>query len=790
MMSGGGAAKEVSLSSSSADEQHANGAAQGDAIDRVLIGIRNNASGEIECTFRMPRSHKLQRIYRTLWEWREGKDSFILKLDGRRVDLGDTPDSLGMSDHIEILCVPAVKVDIRNFWTQKIECSFVIDINDSFHLIHNMCVKMRGNTAFDFSWQGRQVKLSETPSSLEMKNHVELTCVPVPMVEIIIKDIERPWIEEQRFVVRRCHKLSKIYLKYSEIRGDNSFFLIYNWHKLSLRETPDSLRMNDQVEIACVSSCYVIIDIFNVETQEVSFAGILESSASFHLILLEFEKNRLQHNGKSSFYLEFNGTRIDHDDTPNSLGMGDGDRVVVSYTPNPAVEIDLYKHGEFVRKFRLKPHQPLRTIYNSYSKLSFRLMFNGSKAPPEATPHSLGMKGHENLAWEQTVSIFIHNIDSGEIEYTFFDFSMTTCIVDYIKAQRTDNTLYHILTTEYERLTDTDTPNTLFMNGSVTLLLIPSVLISIRNSESQEVVRHHFVKAATFQILYDKYKEESGFDFTFNGVVVDLHETPNSLGLRNHAEFVYVPRLVNISFRSSISGEIEHRYHGSRAATFCSIKEEIIKKRNGTSALFDFWLDKTLLCENATPNSLMLEDNAEILLAPYVIIDVRDSVTNDVAPFELGRAVAFRILLNTYKKPDADESDERSFDFYFKGAIIDLDKDTPESLGMTDREEVECVPKFNDKSPKEECSCTNCRKRRDEARILGLDETFDMKAGVEKDKPSTIDIAFVDASSSDEVLFELRHEYDGKICPARLISYSSTNIHLTRCCYDMDMMRK
>ena len=126
MMSGGGAAKEVSLSSSSADEQHANGAAQGDAIDRVLIGIRNNASGEIECTFRMPRSHKLQRIYRTLWEWREGKDSFILKLDGRRVDLGDTPDSLGMSDHIEILCVPAVKVDIRNFWTQKIECSFVL----------------------------------------------------------------------------------------------------------------------------------------------------------------------------------------------------------------------------------------------------------------------------------------------------------------------------------------------------------------------------------------------------------------------------------------------------------------------------------------------------------------------------------------------------------------------------------------------------------------------------------------------------------------------------------------
>ena len=78
--------------------------------------------------------------------------------------------------------------------------------------------------------------------------------------------------------------------------------------------------------------------------------------------------------------------------------MGDGDRVVVSYTPNPVVEIDLLdSYGESVRTFRLKPHQPLRTIYNRYSEISLYLMFKGSKVPPEATPDSLGMKGHETL---------------------------------------------------------------------------------------------------------------------------------------------------------------------------------------------------------------------------------------------------------------------------------------------------------------------------------------------------------------------------------------------------------
>jgi len=80
---------------------------------------------------------------------------------------------------------------------------------------------------------------------------------------------------------------------------------------------------------------------------------------------------------------------------------------------------------------------------------------------------------------------------------------------------------------------------------------------------------------------------------------------------------------------------------------------------------------------------------------------------------------------------------------------------------MNDREEVACVPQFNKKTPKEECPCINCRKLRDGARILGLNEADGMEAYEENELPSTIDIVFIDKYSSDEVL--LRHGYDEKM---------------------------
>lgn len=199
-----------------------------DANSRVVkIDIRDVNSREIECTFRLTRSHKLQRVYDALRGWRGGEDSssFILKYsDGSRVvSLEDTPNYLGMSDHVELSCVSSVKVDILNFWTRKIDCSFDVESKDTFRLIHHMCVKMRESAAFDFSFNGRRVKLNETPSSLGMKNRVELICVPVPWVEIVIKDEERPGTE-QRFRVRRCYQLRVVYRKYREIREGARFF--------------------------------------------------------------------------------------------------------------------------------------------------------------------------------------------------------------------------------------------------------------------------------------------------------------------------------------------------------------------------------------------------------------------------------------------------------------------------------------------------------------------------------------------------------------------------------------
>ena len=118
----------------------------------VLVNIRDIKSGEIECTFRLPRSLKLGRVYDAFRGIRGGEDSFILKLGGRKVAWVDTPTCLGMSDHVELSCVPAVKVVIRNFWTQKIDCSFVIESNDTFRLIHQACVKKRGDGGFDLSF--------------------------------------------------------------------------------------------------------------------------------------------------------------------------------------------------------------------------------------------------------------------------------------------------------------------------------------------------------------------------------------------------------------------------------------------------------------------------------------------------------------------------------------------------------------------------------------------------------------------------------------------------------------
>jgi hypothetical protein len=362
----------------------------------------------------------------------------------------------------------------------------------------------------------------------------------------------------------------------------------------------------------------------------------------------------------------------------------------------------------------------------------------------------------EDLAWEQTVSIVIHNIESGKVEHAYSDFSKVTRIEDYTQAQRKDKAPFFLKTTYGKIIRDIDTPDTLYMNGNVKLFLVPAVLISIRNNETQEVVKFHLRRSSTFQDLYNDYLEggDKCFDFIFRGVVVDLGETPISLGLKNCAEFVYVPHLVNILIRNRMTGEVEHRYHGTRTVNFRSIKEETIEKRSGNSA-FTFSLDGVAICGCATPNSIKLGDSVEILLEPYAVIDIRDSVTQDVVPFELGRAITFRTLFDMYKEFEGSNGNDGSFDFYFNGVIIDLDKDTPESLEMKDREEVVCVPQFTDEAPKKECSCVNCRKK------LSEDEEM----------PSTIDIVFFDKSSSDEVV--LRTAYDGKM-KTLLSRYAST----------------
>lgn len=550
-MIGGGSTKEVS---SATTDQHPNGVIiiNGDTGNKcLLIDIHDDKSGEKYCTFSMSSSDNLQKVYDALIKRRGGEDSFILKLGERRVFRMDTPNSLGMSDHVELTCSHSEKIVVRNFWTREKVCVH-LESNDSFHLFHRLCVKMSGNDWFDLPVNSRRLKL------LGMKNHVELVNT-VPVIKIFIKDAKHPGTKHE-FLVRRDQKLRELYRKYRDVRRGGSFFFMYGRRKLSLDVTPESLRMKDQVEIFCNASSSVIFDVINVETKKVEWTMTLETSSSFRHI----------RRPTSDFYLDFNGSRIGYDDTPLSLGIEGGDWVALSYTPIPipVVEIDLckldgeFKMGEskstFMLKFRLKPHQPLRTIYNAYSEMSFQLVFEEDKivfVSPEDTPESLGMKS----------------------------------------SQR------------------------------VELLLVPIVIIGIYSVTNQKIVTFDLGRTTPFRNLHESCKE-----------IESLYE----------------------------------RLYGSS-----------------------------------------------------------------------------------------------SFDFYFKGSIIDLNKDTPETLGMKDRAKVKCVPTSNKKTPeKKGCICINCnRKRKAAARILGLglDEADDAVACCSEEciMKITINIAFIDKSSaSNEVV--LRSGYN------------------------------
>ena len=289
--------------------------------------------------------------------------------------------------------------------------------------------------------------------------------------------------------MRRDEQLTKLGLIHKEAR-----IFMYDNRKLSLQETPDSLRMtSDRVEISCVPFSSVIIDVYNVETQKIEWTTTLGRCSYFSHIFMECEKRRqhYKYGSGSIFYLEcemlclhpgcdiLHTYRIDQNDTPHALRMAHGDRVVLSYTPNPVVEIDLHMDEEcdstFMRTFRLKPNQPLRTIFNAYSDMWFYLLFKGSSVLREATPESLRMSKHEKL------------------------------------------------------------------------VLLPVVVIDVFNHLNQDEDAFDLERKSNFRPLYETYKEkgsyESSLDFYFKGVIIDLDkDTPESLAMGDREEVECVPQ--------------------------------------------------------------------------------------------------------------------------------------------------------------------------------------------------------------------------------------------------------
>ena len=133
----------------------------------VLINIRDEESGEIERTFIVHRSRKLKWVYDRLKLRRAGGDSFLLKLNEHTVAWADTPSSLNMKGNAELTCVPIVIVVVRNFWNREEVWRWSLRCKHPFRLLHKSCIKMRGNDGFDLSYNGRRLKLNESPSSIK-----------------------------------------------------------------------------------------------------------------------------------------------------------------------------------------------------------------------------------------------------------------------------------------------------------------------------------------------------------------------------------------------------------------------------------------------------------------------------------------------------------------------------------------------------------------------------------------------------------------------------------------------
>ncbi len=212
----------------------------------VLIGI----SGAIGGPFKLRHSQTLQKIYKVLRK-RMGGDSFVLKLGERNALETDTPDSLGIGgDYAELTYVPCVFIDICDEESRAIAGPFKLRRSQRLQKVYEVIRKKRGGDSFTLMLGERPALETDTPNSLQMDDHAELTYVP--FVLICIRDKESRAIAGP-FKLCRSQMLQQVYDAFRERRGkEDSFILKLGEESVGYWDTPDSLEMETHEELTCV----------------------------------------------------------------------------------------------------------------------------------------------------------------------------------------------------------------------------------------------------------------------------------------------------------------------------------------------------------------------------------------------------------------------------------------------------------------------------------------------------------------------------------------------------------
>ena len=213
------------------------------------------------------------------------------------------------------------------------------------------------------------------------------------------------------------------------------------------------------------------------------------------------------------------------------------------------------------------------------------------------------------------------------------------------------------------------------------------VAIDIRDEKSGAIeCTFRMRRSRTLQKIYEVLRVRRGGDsfiLKFGERNVPETDTPDALGIGDHAELTYVPCvLVRIS-GAAIAGPFKLR----RSQMLQKIHDVLRKRRGGDS--FILKLGERNVLETDTPDSLGIDDDAaELTYVPCALIGICDEESVAIAgPFKLRRSQRLQTVYDAVREWKGGDSF-----ILMLGERPALETDTPKSIGMKNIAELTYVP--------------------------------------------------------------------------------------------------